>query len=62
MSNRELRADVWRLAWPATLMLLLSQFVDVLDIAFVGRLGRDSVAAFGYAAQFQTLFLSIHDR
>ena len=59
MSNRELRADVWRLAWPATLMLLLSQFVDVLDIAFVGRLGRDSVAAFGYAAQFQTLFLSV---
>src|SRR5215472_11205583 len=39
------------MAWPATLSLVVVNIVDVVDVALVGRLGRQTVAAWGYAAQ-----------
>ncbi len=45
-------ADIWRLAWPVMLSQFLVNAVSIVDIAMVGRLGADSVAAVGYAAQF----------
>jgi putative MATE family efflux protein len=42
---------IWAMAWPAMLSLLVVNVVDVIDVALVGRLGRDTVAAWGYSAQ-----------
>ncbi len=39
------------MAWPAILSFLVVNVVDVIDVALVGHLGRQTVAAWGYAAQ-----------
>lgn len=39
------------MAWPAMLSLVVVNLVDVFDVALVGQLGRETVAAWGYAAQ-----------
>ena len=39
------------MAWPAILSFVVVNVVDVIDVALVGRLGRHTVAAWGYAAQ-----------
>src|SRR5262249_49906013 len=43
--------DIWAMAWPAILSFIVVNVVDVIDVALVGRLGRQTVAAWGYAAQ-----------
>ena len=45
-------AEIWRLAWPVMLSQVLVNMVSIVDIAMVGRLGTDAVAAVGYATQF----------
>lgn len=47
----ELDRDIWAMAWPAILSLVVVNLVDVFDVLLVGRLGRNTVAAWGYAAQ-----------
>lgn len=44
--------EIWRLSWPIMLSQILVTAVGLIDIAMVGRLGPDSVAAVGYATQF----------
>lgn len=44
--------DLWRLAWPAMLSMVLVTAVSLVDIAMVGRIGSDAQAAVGYATQF----------
>lgn len=39
------------MAWPAMLSLVVVNIVDVVDVAMVGRLGRETLAAWGYATQ-----------
>jgi putative MATE family efflux protein len=39
------------MAWPAILSLVVEGAVDVVDVALVGRLGRPTMAAWGYSAQ-----------
>lgn len=51
-STSQLDREIVRMAWPVIVSLLLVNAMELLDIAMVGRLGRDSVAAVGYAAQF----------
>lgn len=48
---RDLDRDIWSMAWPAMLSLVVVNVVDVVDVALVGRLGRQTVAAWGYATQ-----------
>ena len=48
---REIDRDIWSMAWPAMLSLVVVNLVDVIDVALVGRLGRQTVAAWGYATQ-----------
>jgi putative MATE family efflux protein len=48
---RELDRDIWAMAWPTMLSLLVVNLVDSVDVAMVGRLGRETVAAWGYANQ-----------
>src|SRR5258706_7290459 len=43
--------DIWSMAWPAMLSFVVVNVVDVIDVALVGRLGRQTVAAWGYSAQ-----------
>ena len=43
--------DIWAMAWPTMLSLVVVNLVDIVDVALVGRLGRQTVAAWGYAAQ-----------
>jgi putative MATE family efflux protein len=43
--------DIWAMAWPAMLSFVVVNVVDVIDVVLVGRLGRETVAAWGYAAQ-----------
>jgi putative MATE family efflux protein len=51
LGSREIDRDIWAMAWPAMLSLVIVNLVDVVDVALVGRLGRQTVAAWGYAAQ-----------
>ena len=44
--------EIWSLAWPEILSQSLASFVGLADIAMVGRLSRDAVAAVGYATQY----------
>ena len=48
---REIDREIWAMAWPAMLSLVVVNLVDVIDVALVGRLGRQTVAAWGYATQ-----------
>jgi putative MATE family efflux protein len=52
-------AEIWRLSWPVMLAQVLANAVSLIDIAMVGRLGSDAVAAVGYAAQFFFLAQSV---
>jgi putative MATE family efflux protein len=47
----QLDRDIWAMAWPAMLSFVVVNVVDVIDVVLVGRLGRHTVAAWGYAAQ-----------
>ncbi len=47
--------DIWSMAWPAMLSLCVVNIVDVIDVALVGRLGRQTVAAWGYSTQCTNL-------
>ncbi|HEX4445289.1 MAG TPA: MATE family efflux transporter [Polyangiaceae bacterium] len=49
--KRDIDRDIWAMAWPAMLSLLIVNLVDIVDVALVGRLGRQTVAAWGYATQ-----------
>jgi putative MATE family efflux protein len=44
--------EIWTLSWPVMLAQALVSSVQLIDIAMVGRLGPEAVAAVGYAAQF----------
>jgi len=44
-------AEIWRLSWPVMLSQVLVNMVSIVDLAMVGRLGTDAVAAVGYATQ-----------
>src|SRR5215471_19247239 len=51
LQKQALDRDIWAMAWPAILSFVVVNVVDVIDVALVGRLGRQTVAAWGYAAQ-----------
>ncbi len=44
--------QLWRLAWPVMLSQVLVTGVSLADLAMVGRLGPEAMAAVGYATQF----------
>jgi putative MATE family efflux protein len=48
---RSIDGEIWSMAWPAMLSLMVVNMVDVVDVALVGRLGRQTVAGWGYATQ-----------
>jgi len=52
LPTRTRTIDLWRLAWPAMLSMVLVTLVSLVDIAMVGRIGADAQAAVGYATQF----------
>jgi putative MATE family efflux protein len=47
--------EIWILSWPVMAAQVLVNAVGLVDIAMVGRLGPDAVAAVGYATQFFNL-------
>lgn len=51
--------EIWTLAWPVILSQMLASAVSLVDIAMVGRLSRDAVAAVGYVTQFLWLTQSV---
>lgn len=51
--------ELWALSWPVMLSQSLLNAVGLLDIAMVGRIGSDAVAAAGYATQFFHLSQSV---
>jgi len=51
--------EIWSLAWPVILSQVLASFVSLVDIAMVGRLSRDAVAAVGYVSQYLWLVQSV---
>lgn len=50
---------IFILAWPAVLEMMLYMLLDVVDVAFVGRLGPEALVAVGLGAQiyFSALFV-----
>jgi len=61
--TRTLDRDLWSMAWPAMLSLVMVNVVDVVDVALIGHLGRQTMAAWGYASQcvnlIETLLVSV---
>jgi putative MATE family efflux protein len=51
--------EIWRLAWPVIASQVLAYLVNLIDIAMVGRLGRDALAAVGYVTQVFFLVQSV---
>jgi putative MATE family efflux protein len=51
--------EIWSLSWPVMLAQVLANLVSLIDIAMVGRLGPEAVAAVGYATQFFFLAQSL---
>jgi putative MATE family efflux protein len=51
--------ELWALSWPVMLSQTLLNAVGLLDIAMVGRIGSEAVAAAGYATQFFHLAQSV---
>jgi putative MATE family efflux protein len=49
--SRQIDREIWGMAWPTMMSLVVVNLVDIVDVALVGRLGRQTVAAWGYAAQ-----------
>ncbi len=62
-SGRELDAHIWAMAWPAILSFVVVNLVDIVDVRLVGPLGRQTLAAWGYATQcvnlVETLLLAV---
>lgn len=50
--HRRTDRDIVRLAWPAIVSQVLASAVSLIDIAMLGRLGTDALAAVGYTSQF----------
>lgn len=57
-ADRTLDADIGRMAWPVIVSLLVVNAIELIDIAMLSRLGRDSVAAVGYSAQYAHLVVT----
>jgi putative MATE family efflux protein len=59
----ELDRHIWAMAWPAILSFVVVNLVDIVDVRLVGPLGRQTLAAWGYATQcvnlVETLLLSV---
>jgi len=51
--------EIWNLAWPVILSQALASIVSLIDMAMVGRLGRDAVAAVTYTTQYLNLAQSV---
>jgi len=51
--------EIWTLAWPVILSQVLASAVSLVDIAMVGRLTREAVAAVGYTTQYVWLTQSV---
>ncbi len=49
---RSVDRDIWSLTWPVILSQSLASAVSLIDIAMLGRLGTETLAAVGYATQF----------
>jgi putative MATE family efflux protein len=58
-TDREIHADVWKIAWPSVLTFSLMTTNSILDRMFVGQLGSDALAAVGFGGQVVFLLVSL---
>lgn len=56
---RQTHQAVWRIAWPSVLTFALMTTNSILDRMFVGRLGRDALAAVGVGGQIMFVTVSM---
>src|SRR5947209_16159404 len=57
--ERSIRSEVWAIAWPSVLTFALMMTNGILDRMFVGRLGRDALAAVGVGGQVIFLLVAL---
>ena len=57
--RRRTDRDIWTLTWPVILTGSLASAISLIDIAMVGRLGTEALAAVGYSMQFFFLSMSV---
>ena len=57
--RRQADRDIWSLTWPVIFSGMLASAVSLIDIAMLGRLGTEALAAVGYATQFFFLAQSL---
>src|SRR5205809_2598857 len=58
-ATENIHAEVWRIAWPSVMTFAFMTTNAILDRMFVGRLGRDALAAVGVGGQLLFLLVSI---
>ncbi|MCK4432414.1 MAG: MATE family efflux transporter [Methanomicrobia archaeon] len=59
LTSGSIRKNVLYLAWPAVVTMLLQMVVGIADIAMVGRLGANELAAVGLGRQIIFLFYGL---
>lgn len=58
-AQTRMHREVWLLAWPSVLTMMLQSLNMLIDRGFVGRLGPDALAAVGVGGQLMFLLFSI---
>ncbi|MEA1993216.1 MAG: MATE family efflux transporter [Euryarchaeota archaeon] len=56
LTSGNIKKSVFHLAWPAVVTMILQMIVGIADIAMVGRLGADELAAVGLGRQLVFVF------
>jgi putative MATE family efflux protein len=56
---RQADREIWQIAWPSMLSMVMASLVSLIDIAMIGRLGTEALAAVGYASQYLWLAQSV---
>ncbi len=59
LTSGDIRKNVFQLAWPAVITMLLQMVVGIADIAMVGRLGAEELAAVGLGRQLTFIFYGV---
>ena len=61
LSNRQLHREVWSLAWPSVITMLLQTVNSLMDVFFVGHLpnGAHALAATGVGGSVMFLLISV---
>ncbi len=61
LRKENIYSDLWRLAWPVMISMVLNVVLGLVDMFWVGRLGTTALASLALAANLYWLFIGLAD-